>query len=171
MDDHHLKDLLTLYPGGYPVHIDVSHKDIGGAGVAMRFVLPLRGLNFPLTHTHETKLVVALDGALTLRSGHPHVLQAGQAVLVPAGTAHRIAQHGEGPATAGIALWPGAVEDAFRALDRDVAHHGFVLADAAALFAAYGVAWDAHGTDVQLAVTAYSEAALAARWQPWLSGA
>lgn len=142
---HPIPDVLNLYPGGYPVHVDVPQHLVDGAGTALRFELPLRGLNFPLSHAHETKLVTALGGELVLRTGagsHTR-LEVGQAVLVPSGTAHRIAQHGAHPATVGIALWPGAVEEAFRALDRAVARHGFRHGEAAALFARYGVQWDA----------------------------
>ncbi|TXF97205.1 cupin domain-containing protein [Massilia arenae] len=138
-------DQLLLYPGGYPVFIDVPQRQIGGAGTALRFALPLRAVNFPLSHARESKLVVALAGELTLRAGaRAHaVLRAGQAALVPPDTAHRIAQHGDRPAVVGVALWPGTVEDAFRTLDRMVEQRGFEHAAVAALFARYGVQWDA----------------------------
>lgn len=138
-------EVLALYPGGYPLHIEVRQQDIGGAGTAMRFTLPPHGHNFPLTHARETKLVAALDGRLALRSGGGTALRLapGQAVILPAGSAHRIAQEGDGPATVGVALWPGAVEEAFRELARRVAAHGFARAEAIAILAQYGVAWDA----------------------------
>jgi len=41
--------VLSLYTGGYPVHVDVRQEEIGGAGTAMRFTLPKGGLNFPLS--------------------------------------------------------------------------------------------------------------------------
>ena len=178
-------DQLLLYPGGYPVHVDVPQRQVGGAGTALRFVLPLRGVNFPLSHAYESKLVVALAGELTLRAGaQAHaVLRAGQAALVPPGTAHRIAQHGQRPAMVGVALWPGAVEEAFRALDRMVAQHGFDHAAFSALFARYGVQWNAAGAPHAHApeVTTFRAAArslppalrqaLAARWRAWLPAA
>lgn len=180
-------DQLLLYPDGYPVHIDVPQQQIGGAGTALRFALPLRAVNFPLSHAHESKLVVALAGALTLRAGaRAHaVLRAGQAALVPADTAHRIAQHGDRPAMVGVALWPGAVEEAFRLLDRMVAQHGFEHEAVAALFARYGVRWDAAiapgAHAAALEVTSFHAAAralppalrerLAACWREWLPGA
>lgn len=179
-----MNDELILYPSGYPVHIDLPQRQVDGAGTALRFALPLRGLNFPLAHAHETKLVVALAGELALRSGAGTiaVLRTGQAVLVAPGTVHRIAQHGAAPSVVGVALWPGAVEEAFRALDRLVARHGFDHAAVAALFARYGVQWDAavapnvHAQP--LAVTTFHAAAqalppalrqgLAACWRAWL---
>jgi quercetin dioxygenase-like cupin family protein len=175
---------LLLYPGGYPVHIDVPQRQIGGAGTALRFALPLRAVNFPLSHARESKLVVALAGELTLRAGaRAHaVLRAGQAALVTPGTAHRIAQYGERPAVVGVALWPGAVEEAFRTLDRMVAQHGFDHAAFGALFARYGVQWDAaiaSGTHAAAPeVTTFRAAAqalplalreqLGACWRAWL---
>lgn len=180
-----LVDTLRLYPGGYPVHVDVPQARVGGAGTALRFTLPPRGLNFPLTHTREAKLVVALAGQLELHAGRERSLRLapGQALLVPPGLAHRIAQHGALPATVGVALWPGAVEEAFRALDRLVAGRGFERAQAAALFAAWGVRWDgADGAgagaphlhpaafgDVATALPAPLRAALDAAWRPWLA--
>ncbi len=183
-----MNDVLTLYPGGYPVHIDVPQRQIGGAGTALRFALPPRGLNFPLSHAHETKLVVALEGSLALRTGATGprpLLRAGEAMLLEAGTAHRIAQHGDQAALVGIALWPGAVEEALRLLDRMVAQHGFEHEAVAALFARYGVRWDtaiapnAHAAPLE--VTSFHAAAralppalrerLAACWREWLPGA
>lgn len=141
-----MNDVLTLYPGGYPVHIDVPQRQVDGAGTALRFELPPRGVNFPLSHAHETKLVVALEGSLALRTGangpRP-LLRAGQAILLEPGKAHRIAQYGDQSALVGIALWPGAVEEVFRLLDRMVAQRGFERAAVSALFARYGVRWDA----------------------------
>lgn len=177
-------DQLLLYPDGYPVHIDVPQEQVGGAGTALRFSLPLRAVNFPLSHARESKLVVALAGELSLRAGaRAHaVLRAGQAVLVPPATAHRIAQHGDRPAVVGVALWPGAVEEAFRTLDRMVAQRGFEHAAVAALFARYGVQWDAaiapHAHASAPEVTTFRTAAralppalrepLAGRWREWL---
>lgn len=182
-----MNDELNLYAGGYPVHVDVSQGQVGGAGTALRFALPLRGLNFPLRHAHEAKLVVALAGALSVRcgAGANPILHTGQALLVAPGTAHRIAQHGDVPSVVGVALWPGAVEEAFRALDRMVALRGFERAAAAALFAGYGVQWDAavapqaHAAPLevmtfQAAVQALPpplRQRLAACWQAWLAGA
>jgi len=180
-----MNDVLTLYPGGYPVHVDVPQRAVGGAGTALRFALPPRGLNFPLSHAHETKLVVALEGALTLRTGGTGprtLLRAGQALLVAPGTVHRIAQHGDGMALVGVVLWPGAVEEAFRTLDRMVAQRGFDHATVGALFARYGVQWDAaiapQAHAAALDVTSFQAAAhslppalrrsLAARWRAWL---
>lgn len=180
-----MNDVLTLYPGGYPVHVDVSQRQIGGAGMALRFALPPRGVNFPLSHAHETKLVVALEGSLALRTGahgpRP-LLRAGEAMLLEPGTAHRIAQHGDRAALVGIALWPGAVEEAFRLLDRMVAQRGFEHAAVAALLARYGVRWDAAiasgGHAAAPDVTSFRAAAralppalrerLAGCWRGWL---
>lgn len=175
---------LLLYPGGYPVYVDVPQRQVGGVGTALRFALPLRAVNFPLSHARESKLVVALAGELTLRAGARTyaVLRAGQAALVTPGTAHRIAQHGERPAVVGVALWPGAVEEAFRTLDRMVSQRGFEHAAVAALFARYGVQWDAaitqHGHVRAPKVTAFRAALralppalrerLAACWREWL---
>lgn len=182
-----LADTLRLYPGGYPVHVDVPQARVGGAGTALRFTLPPRGLNFPLSHTREAKLVVALAGELELHAGREHALRLapGQALLVPRGLAHRIAQHGALPATVGVALWPGVVEEAFRALDRMVASSGFERARAAALFAAWGVHWDgaqaagAPAPDLHPAAFGHAAAALPAllrtaldvAWRPWLARA
>ncbi|MDY0964668.1 cupin domain-containing protein [Massilia sp. CFBP9026] len=180
-----MNDVLTLYPGGYPVHIDVPQRQVDGAGTALRFALPPRGVNFPLSHAHETKLVVALEGSLALRTGanEPRpLLRPGQAMLLEAGTAHRIAQYGDRPALVGIALWPGAVEEAFRLLERMVAQRGFEHAAVAALFARYGVRWDAAivsgGHAAALDVTSFRAAAralppalrerLADCWREWL---
>lgn len=85
----------------------------------------------------------------------------------------------------GVVLWPGAVEEAFRALDRMVALHGVDHAAVAALFAGYGVQWDAaiapHPHAGPLAVMSFQSAAqalppglrqrLAACWRTWLPGA
>jgi quercetin dioxygenase-like cupin family protein len=180
-----MNDVLTLYPGGYPVHIDVPQRQVDGAGTALRFALPPRGLNFPLSHAHETKLVVALEGSLALRTGATGprpLLRTGEAILLEAGTAHRIAQYGDQAALVGIALWPGAVEEAFRLLDRMVAQRGFEHAVVATLFARYGVRWDAAiapgGHAAPLEVTSFHAAAralppalaerLAACWRKWL---
>ena len=144
-------------------------------------------MNFPLSHAYETKLVVALAGELTLLSGAGPgpLVRTGQAVLVVPGTAHRVAQHGGQPAMVGVALWPGAVEEAFRALDRAVARGGFERAAVAALFARHGVRWDAavapDAHAAPLAVTTFQAAAqalppmlrerLAACWRGWLPAA
>lgn len=116
--DKNSSERLLLVPEGYPVWIDVPQASIGGAATALRFELPLRGHNLPLMHRREAKLVVALKGSLQVRAGRRPlaVLNQGDAVTLPAGTAHRIHQFGAQPSTVGIVLWPGAVEQAFREL-------------------------------------------------------
>ena len=137
-------DVLHLVPGGYPVTIDVAQASIGGEGTAMHFALPLRGHNLPLMHAQESKLLVALAGVLDIRSGGRSIalLNEGDAVVLHAGIAHRVHQHGEQPSVAGVALWPGAVEDAFRALDAAAARDGYDRAAMIAVLAGYGISWD-----------------------------
>lgn len=136
---------LVLYPGGYPLHIDVPAASIGGAGTAMRFTLPRHAHNFPLLHSREHKLVVALAGQLRLRAGGQTIAQlaTGQAVLVPPLTVHRIAQDGVAPAMVGVVLWPGAVEQAFRDMAALAADGRFQRSAVIALLARYGVRWTA----------------------------
>jgi quercetin dioxygenase-like cupin family protein len=178
-------DLLLLYPGGYPVQIDVAQEALDGQGTAMHFLLPPRAHNFPLTHSREHKLVVALAGSLRVQRGSRTLAQLhrGEAVLIPPNGAHRIRQDGLEPSLVGVALWPGAVEQAFRALAALVASNGFQRAEVAALFADYGVAWEAgppddgqpcaiaKGTFIGLlpALPDALAAALAKRWASWLS--
>lgn len=172
-----------LYPGGYPVHLDLPQRDIGGAGTAMRFTLPIRGHNLPLRHEGERKLVVALSGGLRVRSGARVLaeLNPGQALLLPQHFGHRIVQHGPEPSIVGVALWPGRVEEAFRALARAVALRGFERGEAARILASYGVAWDdgaAHDAAARLDPMPALEAleqlpsalarALRERWRAWL---
>jgi hypothetical protein len=139
VDDH----VLALYPGGYPVTIDVASAHIGAAGTAMHFVLPRFGHNFPLLHERESKLVVALEGELQLRCGALTLahLTPGQGALVAPQTAHRIVQAGQTPSIVGVALWPGAVEAAFRAVAAMVAARGFQRQEVIELFASYSVQW------------------------------
>jgi len=138
-------DVLYLVPGGYPVTIDVAQASIGGEGTAMHFTLPLRGHNLPLMHAHESKLLTALAGAIEVRSGKHRIalLNEGDAIVLHAGVAHRVHQHGDVACVAGVALWPGAVEEAFRALALMAARDGYDRAAMIALLARYGVAWDA----------------------------
>lgn len=180
-------DVLALFPGGYPVHIDVPQASVAGSGTAMRFELPLHGHNFPLRHRHERKLVVALAGRLQLMSGLDVVafVEAGQGVVLPPDVAHRIAQHGDAPATVGVALWPGGVEDAFRAIASQVAAQGYRREAVASLLAEYGVQWDAGmdgehrpgGVDVRPFGVLVGQlpvgfaAALRARWERWIGAA
>jgi quercetin dioxygenase-like cupin family protein len=177
-------DQLLLYPGGYPVQIDVAQEAMDGQGTAMHFLLPPRAHNFPLTHSREHKLVVALAGSLRVQRGSRILAQlhAGEAVLIPPNGAHRIRQDGPGSSLVGVALWPGAVEEAFRALAAQVARNGFQRAQAAALFADYGVRWNAgppddeqpcaiaKGTFIDMlpALPDALAAALAERWASWL---
>lgn len=177
-------DRLLLYPGGYPVQIDVPQAELGGIATAMHFLLPPRAHNFPLTHSREHKLVVALAGGLRVQRGAVTLarLQRGDAVLIPPHGAHRIRQDGSGPSLVGVALWPGAIEQAFRAVAALVAEHGFQRDEVAALFAAYGVAWDANPPDdgrpdaigtrpfaaLLPALPDALAAVLAERWAPWL---
>lgn len=95
-------------PNGYPVWIDVAQASIGGAGTAMRFVLPLHAHNLPLMHRLETKLVVALKGELDVRVGRQRIalLKEGDAIKLGVGVAHRIHQHGMCPSTVLILLPP-----------------------------------------------------------------
>ncbi|OON62745.1 hypothetical protein B0920_04735 [Massilia sp. KIM] len=176
-------EILMLYPGGYPVHLDVPQCDIGGAGTAMRFTLPLRGHNLPLRHARERKMVVALSGELRVRSGARvlAVLRPGEALLLPQGVGHRIFQHGPEPSTVGVALWPGRVEEAFRALARAVEARGFAREEAARILASFGLAWDngaTHEARGDVAVLPACVAlerlplllagALRERWRTWL---
>jgi quercetin dioxygenase-like cupin family protein len=142
-------DVLYLIPDGYPVTIDVAQASIGGVGTAMHFALPEKGHNLPLTHAHETKLLAALEGDVEVRSGGRPIalLRQGQALRLPAGTAHRVHQHGARPSVVGVALWPGEVEQAFRQLADGVARNGYSRDDMIALFARYGVTWNAPAGD------------------------
>ncbi len=175
-------EVLELFPGGYPVHLDVPQATVQGSGTAMRFELPSQAHNFPLLHHHEHKLVVALAGQLVLRAGGRVLarLEAGQGVVLSPGTAHRIAQHGPMPSMVGVALWPGRVEEAFRAIARDVAVHGFEKPAIVALLARYGVLWDADGAPAHdLEVQPFDRAvlhlpqpfaaAVQDRWREWLA--
>ena len=136
-------DVLVLYPGGYPLHLDMPEHAVAGAATGMRFTLPPRGLNLPLKHDRESKLVVALAGRLQVRSGNQVLatLDPGTAVVIGAGMAHRIAQVGEGDSVVGVLLWPGAVEHAFRAVAAGMGAkwHGAAIK---AILARYGVEWD-----------------------------
>lgn len=138
-------EVLHLIPQGYPVTIDVAQQSIAGAGTAMHFTLPLHAHNLPLMHEREAKLVVALDGEVAVRSGGAIIalLRQGDAVLLQQHLAHRIHQHGAQPATVGVALWPGKVEEAFRQQAARVAAGAYGRDDMIALFAGYGVQWDA----------------------------
>jgi mannose-6-phosphate isomerase-like protein (cupin superfamily) len=139
------QDVLYLIPGGYPVTIDVAQASIAGVGTAMHFVLPQNGHNLPLMHHHESKLLVALQGALEIRgSGHSiAVLQQGQALMLPAGTAHRVHQHGTQPVTVGVALWPGEVEQAFRQQAAAVVNGTYDREEMIRIFARFDVIWNA----------------------------
>lgn len=177
-------DRLLLYPAGYPLQIDVPQAELGGAATAMHFLLPPGAHNFPLTHSREHKLVVALAGSLRLQRGAAILarLERGDAVLIPPHGAHRIRQDGPGPSLVGVALWPGAVEQAFRAVAALVAREGFRRAEVAALFADYGVAWDTNppddGQPDAIGTRPFAEllpalpdalaAVLAERWALWL---
>jgi mannose-6-phosphate isomerase-like protein (cupin superfamily) len=136
-------DVLALYPGGYPLTIDVASAHIDAAGTAMHFMLPKSGHNFPLLHDHESKLVVALEGELQLRCGAMTLahLMPGQGALVAPRTAHRIVQVGQAPSLVGVALWPGTVEAAFREVVVMVAARGFQRQEVIDLFATYSVHW------------------------------
>ena len=137
-------EVLRLFPGGYPVHIDLAVNDVGGVASGMRFLLPLNGLNLPLTHQFEHKLIIALRGQLQVRRGRHLIatLHEGTGVVVSPGTAHRIAQHGEAESVVGVVLWPGSVEQAFRAIAEQVATVGADRAAMKAILADYGVVWD-----------------------------
>lgn len=139
-------NVIELHPSGYPVHIDVPQHSIHGTGTAMRFELPVHGINFPLMHQHEEKLIVALSGRLTIRCAKRVIahLDSDQAVLLPAGTAHRIAQSGDHPSIVGIALWPGAVEEAFRSVAAHVATNGFRREAVIDILGRYGITWEAN---------------------------
>ncbi|RON20876.1 hypothetical protein BK660_17705 [Pseudomonas brassicacearum] len=136
-------EMLLLVPNGYPVWIDVPQATTGGAGTAMRFVLPVNAHNLPLMHRHETKLVVALSGALEIRSGRQRIalLKEGDAVKLHAGTAHRIHQQGACPSTVGIVLWPGVVESAFRELADAAKHNTILRSEMVEILSRYGVVW------------------------------
>jgi quercetin dioxygenase-like cupin family protein len=138
-------DTLYLFPDGYPVTIDVAQASIGGAGTAMHFVLPPHGHNLPLMHAHETKLLTALEGEVEIRSGGHAIalLRQGEAVVLHPGVAHRVHQHGGQPCKVGVALWPGRVEEAFREVAAGVAAGPYGRDQMIAVFARYGVAWNA----------------------------
>lgn len=139
-----LIDVLALYPGGYPLHIDMPEHAVAGVATGMRFTLPPRGLNLPLKHARESKLVVALAGRLQVRSGNQVLatLAPGTAVVIGAGTAHRIAQVGEGDSVVGVLLWPGAVEHAFRTVAAAMGANRHGPAAIKTALAHYGVEWD-----------------------------
>jgi quercetin dioxygenase-like cupin family protein len=155
---------LLLYPGGYPLHIDLPQAEVAGLATAMRFILPPHGHNFPLTHAHEHKLVIALRGALRIRRGAHTLAQLaqGEAIVLAPGTVHRICQHGNADSTVGIVLWPGRVEQAFRRLAQATAAHGFERGQVIALLAQYGVAWEAgngaHEAPAEKAATSADDA-------------
>jgi quercetin dioxygenase-like cupin family protein len=137
--------MLRLHQQAYPLYIDVAQRDVAGLGTAMRFELPRRGVNFPLRHQHERKLVVALGGQLLVRLGnHAEAhLKPGSALLLQPGCAHRVVQQGDSPAIVGVALWPGHIEQAFRDIATWVDRHGYQRQAVEAILAPYGVAWDA----------------------------
>jgi quercetin dioxygenase-like cupin family protein len=138
-------DVVELVPGGYPLTFDVTSASIGGAGTAMHFTLPLKGHNLPLKHRVEHKLVAALRGELTIRRGGRVAarLREGDAVLLAPGAGHRIHQHGAQPSVVGVALWPGAVEQAFRDIAAQSARSGWQRAHVETILAPYGVEWNA----------------------------
>jgi len=151
---------LLLVPNGYPVWLDVAQASIDGVGTAMRFVLPVQGHNLPLLHRRERKLVVALEGALELRSGRQRLvlLQPGEAVLLSAGTAHRIHQQGAGPSTVGAVLWPGRVEAAFREMALAAAQEGYGRQEMIEILARYDVEWTHEGHAAEpLAVLSFEQ--------------
>lgn len=178
------RDLLVLYPGGYPVEIDVSEAQLGGLGVAMHFLLPLHGHNFPLMHSNEHKLVVALEGNLSICYDRKTLarLHCGQAVLIPPHGAHRIHQDGPTASVVGVVLWPGAIERAFREVAALVAAHGFQRKEVIDLFARYQVHWDtgttSGGSPITLEPSTFVEllpalppelaTASKVRWTRWL---
>lgn len=138
-------DVLSLVPNGYQVSIDVAQDSIGGVGTAMHFSLPLKGHNLPLMHRRETKLLVALEGELEVRSGAQRIalLRQGQAVLLKPGTAHRVHQHGAQEVTVGVVLWPGQVEQAFRDMAARVAAGHYSREEMIRILATYDVIWHA----------------------------
>lgn len=136
-------DCLMLIPNGYPVWIDVPQASVSGTATAMRFVLPVRAHNLPLLHRNETKLVVALSGALEIRTGDGQIafLRHGDALRLEAGTAHRIHQYGETSSTVGVVLWPGCVEQAFREIADAARHVPFLRSDMVEILDRYDVVW------------------------------
>lgn len=155
-------EVLHLLPDGYPLSIDVAQADIGGEGTAMRFTLPLRGHNLPLMHRRESKLVVALDGEVEVRSGARRIalLRTGEALKLKPGVTHRLHQHGATPSTVGVVLWPGAVELAFRQLAADVEQGAYGRERMIALFAHHDVVWhapDAGGEPVAAVVRPWAD--------------
>ncbi|SDG55735.1 cupin domain-containing protein [Pseudomonas abietaniphila] len=136
-------DCLMLIPDGYPVWIDVPQASVGGTATAMRFVLPVRAHNLPLLHRKETKLVVALSGALEIRTGDGQIafLRQGDALRLEAGTAHRIHQYGAAASTVGVVLWPGGVEQAFREIADAARHVPFLRSDMVEILDRYDVVW------------------------------
>lgn len=145
----HLQDVLYLIPNGYPLTIVVPEKSIFGTGSAMQFWLPLNGHNLPLMHTRESKLLVALDGEVEIRSNQNIIalLKKGQALALPSNVNHRVYQHGATPSHVGVALWPGHVEDAFRCIARQVAADQYSRDEMIRTFASYGVIWTAKSTE------------------------
>lgn len=159
---HQATNVLHLIPQGYPVTIDVAQHTIGGAGTAMHFTLPPHAHNLPLMHEWESKLVVALDGEVEVRSGGAAIalLRKGEAIVLPKLAAHRIHQHGAQAATVGVALWPGKVEQAFRQQAARVVAGHYDREEMIALFAAYGVQWD-------VAAGGHAIAAEVRPWRQW----
>ena len=143
-------EAILLIPDGYPVWIDVAQASIGGAGTAMRFVLPLNAHNLPLMHRQETKLVGALKGELDIRAGRQRIalLQEGDAIKLAPGVAHRIHQHGSGPSTVGAVLWPGAVEQAFRDLAQAATQNAYKRSDMIEILARFDVVWATRSHEV-----------------------
>lgn len=145
-------DVVELVPSGYPLTFDVTSDSTGGAGTAMHFTLPLKGHNLPLKHRVEHKLVAALNGELTIRQGGRVAvrLREGDAVLLAPGAGHRIHQHGAQASVVGVALWPGAVEQAFRDIAAQSARNGWQRTRAETILAPYGVEWNAgEGDDAE----------------------
>jgi hypothetical protein len=147
---------LMLIPNGYPVWIDVAEASIGGAGTAMRFVLPLHAHNLPLMHRKETKLVVALKGELDIRAGRRRLalLQEGEAMKLEPGIAHRIHQYGSMPCTVGAVLWPGRVEHAFRELAAAAFHNSYQRNEVIKILSRYDVVWANQNHELDTAATA-----------------
>lgn len=93
MADLSASAVLELFTDGYPVNIHLAEQSVAGAATGMRFSLPPEGLNLPLMHRFEHKLVAAPQGRLQVRSGTRvlALIEEGTALVPPPGLAHRIA--------------------------------------------------------------------------------
>ena len=107
-------DVLDLSPLGVRVEILRSTAETGGELLEFDVVGNARGfLAQPHVHTRQTERLEVIEGILELRvAGRTHRLEAGQAMEVPPGTAHR-QRSGGGDGRVRIEIRPAAGTERF----------------------------------------------------------